>query len=308
MFLMIPVGVDYGARRYPMVTFTLMGICTAIYVVTLAFALGNGSSVYPWVFAHLWLIPAQSLWWTYLTSMFVHGGFLHLLGNMIYLFLFGSCVEDIIGRARFLVFYLICGLVGNFAYIAMTPLHFSSEVPLGGASGAISGCIGGFLLLLLRTKIEFKWIFFFFFRIWNGEFSLAAWIVISAWFLKDLLGAVIAGASHHKGGGVAFGAHVGGTLCGLGLIAVEKLRLKDNRTAPRELSGVQSSRAPAAPEVAEAADIFLYVDGGQIGPFTLSQVRGMFSTGAISTEAVYWKEGMESWRSGSELLEGPGSA
>src|SRR5271163_2814163 len=157
MFIILPVGVDYGARRYPVVTFTLMGLCTAVYLVTLGFASQYGKAAYEWSFLHLWLIPDNAVWWTYLTSMFVHGGFFHLLGNMIFLFLFGSCVEDIIGRLRFTVFYLVCGLVAEFAYIGMIPDHFASAIPMGGASGAISGCIGGFMLLLLRTHIDFKW-------------------------------------------------------------------------------------------------------------------------------------------------------
>jgi membrane associated rhomboid family serine protease len=253
MFLMLPVGVDYSARRYPVVTFTLMGFCIAVYFATLACALENGRPVYQWTMTHLWLIPAQSHWWTFFTSLFVHGGFFHLAGNMVYLFLFGACVEDILGRFRFAVFYLLCGLAGNFTYIAMIPQHFGSFMPPGGASGAISGCIGGFLLLLLRTQIEFKWICFFFFRFWDGEFFLPAWVVVSAWFLKDLVLALVSAAADKSAGGVAFAAHVGGTLCGLGLIAVEKLRLKGNSSAPPELSGSRRPRPRTRVRVATPA-------------------------------------------------------
>src|SRR5579864_4735651 len=148
MFFLIPVGVDYRARRYPVVTFTLMGLCTIIYLITLVLQISNGEAITDWVMQNLWLIPAESHWWAYITYMFVHGGILHLVGNMIYLFLFGSCVEDIIGRIHFIFFYFVSGLIACFAYIAMSPGHFASEIPMGGASGAISGCIGGFLLLL----------------------------------------------------------------------------------------------------------------------------------------------------------------
>ncbi|HLH57062.1 MAG TPA: rhomboid family intramembrane serine protease, partial [Verrucomicrobiae bacterium] len=88
MFFLLPVGVDYRARRYPVVTFTLMGLCVAVYLVTLGFRLANGSAALEWVMSNLWLTPALSHWWTYLTSLFVHAGLFHLAGNMVYLFLF----------------------------------------------------------------------------------------------------------------------------------------------------------------------------------------------------------------------------
>src|SRR5882724_4302095 len=185
MFILLPVGVDYRARRYPVVTFTLMGICVLVYLVTLGFKWsGDADTVDEWVYEYLWLTPGESHWWTYLTYQFVHGGFFHLAGNMVYLYLFGACVEDLIGRVRFTVFYLLCGVAAAFAHVLVTPDHFASELPMGGASGAISGCIGGFLLLLAGTRIEFKWVVFFFFRLWSGEFMLPAWLVISFWFLE----------------------------------------------------------------------------------------------------------------------------
>ena len=288
MFIILPVGVDYKARRYPVVTFTLMGICVAVYLGTLGLALSNGKDVYKWTLQHLWLIPAQSHWWTFLTSMFVHGGLLHLVGNMVFLFLFGACVEEWIGRFRFVLFYLLCGLGADFAYIAFIPSHFASTLPMGGASGAISGCIGGFLRLLLNTQIEFKWFCVFFFRFWSDEFHLPAWLVISFWFLRDLVSAVLARAAPGHSAGVAFGAHVGGTLCGVGLIALEKLRLKI----------LPAAKNPPA----EPAAIYLFLDGAQAGPFTLGQVRQMLSIRSIPPGTFYWQEGMEDWRISDELL------
>jgi membrane associated rhomboid family serine protease len=311
MFIILPVGVDYNARRYPVVSFTLMGLCTAVYLVTLGLAAEYGKAAYQWSFLHLWLIPEKSLWWTYLTSLFVHGGFFHLLGNMIYLFLFGACVEDIIGRVRFTVFYFVCGLVAEFAYIGMTPAHFASTIPMGGASGAISGCLGGFMLLQLRTQIDFKWFSFFFFRPASGDFTLPAWLVVSAWFLKDLAFAILTAAIHTSRGGVAFGAHVGGTLCGLGLISLEKLlskgSLSPGQVSPKPLATRSAAgigvRASGASTPAEPQDIYLYMDGTQIGPFRLSQIRGMFALGSISEGTLYWKDGMEDWHAVEELHE-----
>lgn len=312
MFLLLPVGVDYRARRYPVVTFTLMGICVALYLITLGFELAKGEQATVWIVENLWFIPAVPHWWTWITSLFVHAGLFHLVGNMVYLFLFGSCVEDTIGRPRFIAFYLFCGLVSEMTHVAMAAGHFASEIPLGGASGAISGCIGGFLVLFLRTKIEFKWVIFFFFRLWNGEFFLPAWLVISFWFLSDLAGMVLTAGAGEHGPGVAFGAHVGGTLCGVGLIYFEKLF---KRSIPAEEpqeelqpSPLRVARSPIRVDLrtvrARAVDlppIYLYASDAQIGPFTSPQVQAMFLEGTIPADALYWQEGMGEWRSAEEL-------
>src|ERR1041385_5627801 len=199
MFFIIPVGVDYRANRYPMVTFTLIGLNTVIFLA--AFLHGFSSSVDPesWWYSSLWLTPADSPWYCWVTSLFVHGGFLHLIGNMVYLFLFGSPVEDMMGRWQFGVFYLVGGLVADAMHIVFTPEHFASTLALGGASGAISACMGAFALLMFRSKIEFKWIIFFFFRFFSGEFFVSTWLVMSFWFLEDLVSAFLSLGGH--GGG-----------------------------------------------------------------------------------------------------------
>src|ERR1043166_467388 len=223
MFIVIPVGMNYQTRRLPIVTFTLIGLNVLVYLISLAFTLSQGTDARDWIFEHLWLTPSDSAWHTYLTSMFVHAGFFHLLGNMLYLFLFGCCVEDLIGRWRFATLYLLSGLVAEFAYIAGSPEHFSSEIPMGGASGAISACMGAYLLLRAHVKIDFKYFALIFFRVFSGDFSMAAWIVITFWFLKDVFFAVLSYYVNQGGGGVAFGAHVGGFLAGMGLIGLHKL-------------------------------------------------------------------------------------
>ncbi|HWF18973.1 MAG TPA: rhomboid family intramembrane serine protease [Verrucomicrobiae bacterium] len=338
MFILLPVGMDYRARRYPVVTFTIMGICTALYLVDLACKLGgDAQAVWDWDFEHLWLIPSESHWWTYITSMFVHQGFFHLFGNMIYLFLFGACVEDMIGRLHFSIFYLVCGIGSSLAYIMFSPQHFASDIPEGGASGAISACIGGYLLLRAKAHIQFKWIVIFFFRFFQGDFTMPAWIAISFWFLKDFGMMLLSAALDAHGGGVAFGAHVGGTLLGAGFIALEKIRLKKMpqeieeeevaikpvqivRKAPAAWAAPRPGQtrtislhpaasepptpAPAAvPATSEPPTIHLSWDGAQSGPFTLSQVQQMFAAGEIPTTAYYWQEGMSDWRSAEELRE-----
>src|SRR5260221_7465967 len=195
LFFLLPVGVDYRARRYPVVTFTLMGVCVVVYLISLGFKLSQGLEFLQWEMSNLWLTPSLSHWWTYVTSLFVHAGFFHLAGNMVYLFLFGSCVEDVIGRPRFVVFYLVCGLISEFTHVAAATDHFASDIPLCGASGAISGCIGAFLVLFLKTRIEVKWVVLLCFRIWYGECFLTASLVISFWFLLDLAGMALTVAS-----------------------------------------------------------------------------------------------------------------
>jgi membrane associated rhomboid family serine protease len=301
MFILLPVGVNYQTNRLPMVTFSLMGLNTLIYLISLIARLNGGEDTELWIFENLWLTPAYSGWYTYLTSMFVHAGFFHLLGNMIYLFLFGSCVEDAIGRWKFLIFYLVGGLAADFGHIAATPDHFASEIPLGGASGAVTACLAGFLVLFSKQEIEFRYFGFFFLRVFSGEFSLAAWLVISFWFAKDLLFAALSFAAESTGGGVAFAAHVGGFLGGLGLILPHHLLQRKSvvatSTPPWQPSLVTSrtNRAPTPVELNETPAIYLSDGGVESGPFTTHQVRQMVALGSISAEAFYWQDGMTEW-------------
>ncbi|HVU08647.1 MAG TPA: rhomboid family intramembrane serine protease [Verrucomicrobiae bacterium] len=310
MFIILPVGMNYRTERLPIVTFSLIGVNTLVYLVSLFYFFGTQGDSDKWIFEHLWLIPAQSYLWTYLTSMFVHSGFFHLFGNMIFLFLFGCCVEDLIGRWRFLLFYLIGGLVAEFVYIAMSPEHFASTIPMGGASGAISSCMGMYLLLRAGADIEFKY-FIWFIVVKAGEFDLPAWVAISFWFLKDLIGAVLAMTEHHShGGGVAFGAHVGGFLAGLGMIGICKM-LERNQ-APKDSEEIAAvadvmKMYPRRAEIvtSETPTIYLFEAGVQSGPFALSQIQSMLSLGSISKDALYWSEGMTEWQSVLDLAGGP---
>jgi membrane associated rhomboid family serine protease len=298
MFLLIPAGVDYSARRYPIVTFSLIGTNTLIWLATFIASLQTHGESDEWIMGHFWLIPSDSIWHTYLTSLFVHEGFLHLLGNMIYLFLFGSCVEDIIGRWQFVLFYLLGGLAANFTYIAATPEHFTSNIPLGGASGAVSACIGGFLLLLHRTKIEFRWVLFVF-RFFTGVFWLPAWLVISFWFLQDLYGMIMSAMTEKSGGGVAFAAHVGGVLAGLAMMGLYK---GYRRIRPPQIEDEEEAVGAQSVEFSEGpATIYLYEANTQSGPFTQAQVSQMLTIGAISSETLYWEDGMDDWRTVAEL-------
>ena len=296
---------NYRTERFPVVTFTLMALNILVYLVSLPFTLGAESHGEEWIYEHLWLVPSSSTWYAYVTAMFVHGGFLHLLGNMVYLFLFGCCVEDLIGRWRFLSLYLVAGILANLAYVALTPEHFASDVPMGGASGAVSACMGAYLLLRARAEIEFKYFFLFFFRLFSGEFSLAAWIVISFWFLKDLFFAALSYSASQSAGGVAFGAHLGGFLAGAGFIGAGKLLETSKRKAKPAPVRIQVPRLAVSEDLAQLRNapqtIHLYQGETQCGPYNLFEVRGMMAEGSITSEAHYWMDGMAEWRSIGEL-------
>ena len=144
-----------------------------------------------------------------ITSMFLHGSWMHLLGNMWFLWLFGNNVEDAMGRPRFVVFYLACGLVAALAQVVTNP---ASAVPMVGASGAISGVMGGYLVLFPHVRV--------FALVWLGflvtSVALPAWLMLVYWFaLQFVSGLAVFGGDV---GGVAFGAHVGGFVVGLILV------------------------------------------------------------------------------------------
>ena len=315
MIAILPVGMNYRTERLPIVTLSLIGLNTLIWFVSMICFFSTDGESDKWIMAHFWLIPEQSHWWTYLTSMFVHSGIFHLLGNMIYLFLFGCCVEDMIGRARFMAFYLAGGLVAEFAYIAFSPEHFNSDIPMGGASGAISACMGMYLLLRADAEIEFKYFYWLFFiAIGTGEFELPAWVAITFWFLSDLLWMIVDIFWHHHGGGTAFGAHVGGLLAGLALVAMYKWIGRQREPAAENTSLIIDPApllaAAAAHHRVEATSetptIYLHDGTNQSGPFTLTQVQAMLHTGAISRETEYWSEGLDNWQSVADLSDQPG--
>ena len=143
-----------------------------------------------------------------LTSMFMHGSWVHLIGNMWFLWLFGNNVEDSMGHVRFAIFYLLTGIAATLAHVFT---NTTSMIPVVGASGAISGVMGGYLLLYPRVRIQTLFIFFIFIRI----IAVPAWFVLIYWFALQLL----SGAATPPGvAGVAFWAHVGGFVAGAVLI------------------------------------------------------------------------------------------
>ncbi|MCO6381269.1 rhomboid family intramembrane serine protease [Oceanicola sp. 502str15] len=151
------------------------------------------------------LTPARPEASDYLTAMFLHGGVMHLAGNMLFLWIYGDNLEDEMGHLPFLGFYLATGVVASFLHVTTSP---GSPVPLVGASGAIAGVMGGYLLLFPKAKIDVLFIIVIIPKIW----PIPAWIVLAIWFALQLVNGA---ASPAAGGGVAYWAHVGGFLAGV---------------------------------------------------------------------------------------------
>lgn len=161
-----------------------------------SFAVGSGATC---------VVGGGSSWYTIVTSMFLHGGWLHVLGNMWFLWLFGNNIEDVMGHARFLIFYLACGVAAAAAQIVIDP---ASAVPMVGASGAISGVMGAYVVLYPRVRVHtIIWLILIF------RLTVPAWVMLGYWFLLQVLGAGV-----NTVGGVAVWAHIGGFVAGALLI------------------------------------------------------------------------------------------
>jgi membrane associated rhomboid family serine protease len=148
-------------------------------------------------------------WSTLFTSMFLHGGWAHLGGNMLYLWIFGDNLEKILGGVRYLIFYVLCGLAASFAHILSAP---NSAIPTVGASGAISGVLGGYLLLFPRNKVRV------FTR--GGIMAVPAFVMLGLWILIQFVSGMGSIAQTEQSSGVAYMAHIGGFVAGMILIKI----------------------------------------------------------------------------------------
>ncbi len=217
---MMPLHDDNPTEHTPVVTVATIIACVLVFFYQASLPPGPGEAfVYSYgaipalVFGQAHLpenvvaIPAFA---TLFTSMFLHGGLMHLLGNMLYLWIFGNNVEDVMGSVRFIVFYLVCGLLAALSHALTDP---SSTVPMVGASGAISGVLGAYLLLFPRARVLVL-------APYVGTTYVPAGFVLGLWFVMQILSG---GASiGSKGGGVAFFAHIGGFVAGMLLIGLFK--------------------------------------------------------------------------------------
>lgn len=218
---MFPLHDDNPTEITPLVTIILIATCVLVFfwqlslgpyvqqaVVSLGFipaTLFDGKSL-P---TNLEIIPA---WMTIFTSMFMHGGWMHIIGNMLYLWIFGNNVEDAMGHMRFIGFYLLCGIIAVAAHSLPNP---ASTTPLIGASGALAGVLGAYLLLYPRAKVLVAIPFGFFIH----TMRLPAGLVLGFWFILQIFNSASAG---DQSGGVAWGAHIGGFIAGMALIPLFK--------------------------------------------------------------------------------------
>jgi membrane associated rhomboid family serine protease len=203
---MIPISDQNPTRTTPYVTYLLIALNIFAFVIERQLIGGHGES---YVIAGYGLVPTRvsadpsGEAFTVLTSMFMHGGFGHLAGNLLFLWIFGDNVEDAIGHLRYVVFYLSCGVCAAAAQVLT---NLASQAPMVGASGAIAGVLGAYLVLYPRAPIT---VFVGFFLI-----SLPAWVVVGFWFLLQLSGGWAA-LGLDTASGVAFFAHIGGFLAGV---------------------------------------------------------------------------------------------
>lgn len=222
---MIPLRDENPSRHTPWMMWLLLAGNLAMFVYQIQIRAAGGDDAYVELFFRLGLIPealtSPGVWTsmpvpaplTLFSSMFVHGDFFHLAGNMLYLWIFGDNVEDVMGPFRFLAFYLLCGLGAAATQVAIMP---ASDVPMVGASGAIAGILGAYALLYPRARVLTLVFLLIFVRI----MYLPAVVLLGIWFLMQLLSA---GSS--AGAGVAWWAHIGGFVVGVVLVRALAARL-----------------------------------------------------------------------------------
>lgn len=220
---MFPVHDDNPAGRLPVLTVGLIAACVLVFLwqrslgdqeTIVVYALGVIPAV---LFEHKALPEELAVvppWATVFTSMFLHGGWMHLLGNMLYLWVFGDNIEDAMGHFRFLVFYLLCGIAAVIAQALPDP---ESAIPMIGASGAISGVLGAYLLLYPHSRVLVVVPIGFYLH----TMRIAAYWVLGLWFGMQLLSTLLTDSGE---GGVAFGAHIGGFVAGMLLVVLFKRR------------------------------------------------------------------------------------
>jgi rhomboid family protein len=221
---MIPLRDDNPIRGTPVVVIGTIALCVIVFLWQLSLPPSAAAGVYSLGFIPALLfgraelpgapVPAPL---TIVTSMFLHGGLMHLAGNMLYLWIFGDNIEDRLGRGRYIAFYLLCGAV---AALAQALPDVASQTPMIGASGAISGVLGAYIVLYPRANVLVALPLFIVFY----TFRVPALVVLGVWFVGQLLSSLA--AQQQGGGGVAFGAHIGGFIAGVVLI---RLFLRDRR-------------------------------------------------------------------------------
>jgi len=207
---MFPIRDHNPSATTPIVTYGLIAANIAMFLSY--YSLQSNPNALAHFYQNWAMIPAgisaREGYITLISSIFLHAGWLHLGGNMLFLWIFGDNLEDEFGHIGFLIFYLACGILASLAQVFASP---ASLVPTIGASGAIAGVMGAYLLLFPKARIDILFIFIVFFKI----FTVPAWVVLGIWFGVQLFNGI---GDDITGGGVAYWAHAGGFLAGLLLV------------------------------------------------------------------------------------------
>jgi membrane associated rhomboid family serine protease len=223
---MIPLGDSVPSERTPFLTYTLIAINVLVFFWQLVLGPYAEGFIYTWGTTPVEILHWQQNPWvlsTLVTSVFLHGGWLHLIGNMLYLAIFGDNVEGIMGHRRFLAFYLVCGVAANLAQVAIAP---TSTIPGIGASGAIAGVLAAYLLCFPRARVFVGIPLLVYLEV----ITLPAILVLGFWFVVQLFNGVatIGVSSEATMGGVAWWAHIGGFVVGLLLTPLLRQRRRQH--------------------------------------------------------------------------------
>lgn len=230
-----PLRDDNPTSAQPFVSWAILALCVAVFFVQLTLGTANNAVIYA-----LGMIPARIFGGegelTLISSMFLHGGFMHLAGNMLYLWIFADNVEDSVGHGKFAAFYVLCGIA---AALAQALTDTASTIPMIGASGAIAGVLGAYLMLHPRANVRCIIVIFIFFRLIN----IPAFIVLGGWLVLQFLSLGQIDSS------IAYVAHIGGFIAGAALIVFFKkpeVALFDKpHSRAFEVSGVSRHHIPS---------------------------------------------------------------
>ena len=213
---MLPFRDHNRTQTVPVVTIAIIGLNVVVWLYEV---LLQGSGQLNAFVAHWAVVPAQLVsnpageWFTVFSAMFMHGSWMHIIGNMLYLWIFGDNIEDVLGSGLYLVFYLVCGLAATAAQVIVGP---GSMIPNLGASGAIAGVLGSYLLLYPQARIDTLFTLGYFLRV----IQLPAIMVLGFWFVLQFFQGLGSLGVTTQQGGVAYFAHIGGFVAGLGLMAL----------------------------------------------------------------------------------------
>ena len=228
---MLPIGDDDSDRRFaPLVNYVLIAINILVFVFLQGM---GGNEKFTYAFS---TVPAEILtgrdiaagpleptpvpvYFTLITSMFMHGGWAHLLGNMLFLWVFGDNIENRIGHIRYLIFYLVCGIIASLSHVFVS--GSDSLIPSLGASGAISGVLGGYLLLFPSRRVRVI--------MGRGITTVPAFVALGIWIVFQVISQLGVLGGDQGGGGVAYAAHIGGFIAGLALIKLFDIGVRKDR-------------------------------------------------------------------------------